>query len=93
MVANIARQMTADTSRPFCTFHSISIVISFTKHAAASVSPSSIDTRNSFHKTFHMSLKVTSPRAMPRMIVTDACDPAFPPVSISIGIQAVNIMP
>ena len=30
---------------------------------------------------------------MPRIIVTEACEPALPPVSISIGMEAVRIMP
>ena len=59
---------------------------SFTKLAAASVSPQKIATLTSFQMTPGTSEYSISPSESPRMTVTDACPPAFQPVSISIGI-------
>ena len=44
----------------------------------------------SFHITLKMSLNSTSLSEIARIIVTDACPPEFPPVSINIGIKATN---
>lgn len=49
------------------------------------VMPQSTATRISFHNAFGSSENSISPREMPRITETDAWEPAFPPVSISIG--------
>ena len=56
-----------------------------------SITPTKRLMRNSFHIIFAKSLSCNSPRASPLMIRVDACEPAFPPVSISIGIKDANI--
>ena len=52
--------------------------------------PQSSETRSSFQTTRSASRTPISPRERPRMIVTDACPPAFPPVSMIIGMNAVS---
>ena len=60
--------------------------MSFAKLHTASVIPHTSATLNSFHMTLKMSLNSISPRDMARIMVTDACPPELPPVSMSIGI-------
>ena len=62
-----------------------SMTRSFTKLAAERVMPQSTATRISFHIASKMSLNSISFSERPRMIETEAWEPAFPPVSISIG--------
>ena len=49
--------------------------------------PTIRDMENSFQITLKMSLILISSSASPRIIVTEACEPQLPPVSISIGIN------
>ena len=58
--------------------------------AAASVRPHSKATLASFHTTRSRSEKAISSRDSPRIMVTLACPPAFPPVSINMGMYAVR---
>ena len=58
---------------------------SFTKLVSERVSPQRIATRISFQIVLKMSPNSTSPSERPRMMETLAWEPAFPPVSISIG--------
>ncbi len=58
--------------------------------ATDKVTPHMKATRSSFHNTFGRSENSTSSSDSPRMMDTDACEPAFPPVSISMGMYAVN---
>ena len=69
----------------------LSININLTKLAAAKVIPIINETLNSFHITFNKSVNSISLRDKLRIIVTLACPQALPPVSISIGINDVNI--
>ena len=68
----------------------LSIRSSLAKFAIASVSPARTATLISFHMTFNVSLYSISFNERPRIIVTDDCPPAFPPVSISIGMNEVK---
>ena len=60
------------------------------KHSSDSAVPQSAAVSISFHTTRGRSAKSSSPRLSARMIVTEACEPELPPVSISIGIKAVS---
>ena len=79
------RQMTAATG-----IWSLSRTRSFTKLAAARVSPHSTATLISFHMILKISSNSISLSESPRMMDTLAWEPAFPPVSMSIGIYAVS---
>ena len=68
----------------------LSIIIIFTKFAAARVIPQSTATLISFQITLNISENSISLSESPRIIVTEACPPALPPVSISIGIKLVS---
>ena len=68
----------------------ISTSITLRKHAADRESPQSSETLNSLKITFKISCGDISPSDRARMTVTDACEPEFPPVSISIGMNAVS---
>ena len=59
---------------------------SFKKFAAAKVIPHKSATRISFHTTRNPSPNSISPKDSPRIMVTLAWPPAFPPVSMSMGI-------
>ena len=60
------------------------------KQAMARQMPQRTATRISFQTTLKMSRNSISSRLMPRMTVTHACEPELPPVSISIGMNAVR---
>ena len=64
--------------------------ISLTKFTAAKVRPHSSATRVSFHTTRKISENLICCRLMPRMIVAEAWLPQLPPVSISMGMDAVS---
>ena len=49
--------------------------------------------RISFQATFQKSENLISPTAILRITIALACEPALPPVPISIGIQAVKTSP
>ena len=59
---------------------------SLTKFAALSTAAQSTATRISFQMTRRRSENSISSSEMPRMTVTLACEPQFPPVSINMGI-------
>ena len=61
-----------------------------TKHSAARATPQSTAVWISFHTTRGRSFSSSSPRESARMIVTEACEPELPPVSISMGMKAVS---
>ena len=69
----------------------LSINISFKKLASARVMLINKDALNSFQITLKISLNSISFKERPLIIVTDACPPAFPAESISIGINDVKI--
>ena len=60
------------------------------KQAMARQMPQRTATRISFQTTVKMSRNSISSRLMPRMTVTQACEPELPPVSISMGMNAVR---
>ena len=93
MVASMERQITKAIHQPFSTAYKPSTSSTLKKLALAKMTPSKRATRSSFHTTFQKSLNFTSPKASPRIIIADACEPALPPVPISIGVQAVKTMP
>ena len=64
--------------------------ITFAKHTADRAIPHKTAVLISFHIIMPMSEKPSSPSERERIIVTDDCEPEFPPVSISIGIKAVR---
>ena len=64
--------------------------MTFAKQATARQIPQSTATRISFQTTLKMSRNSISSRLIPRMTVTQACEPELPPVSISIGMNAVR---
>ena len=70
--------------------NSRSISMIFTKQSAESATPHRKAVWISFQITRGRSGNSSSPRLMARMIVTEACEPELPPVSISIGIKAVS---
>ena len=47
--------------------------------------------RNSFFNILKVSFVLTSPNAKARITIVEDCAPAFPPVSISIGINEESI--
>ena len=51
------------------------------------INPTMQLTRSSFHKTLRISLVLMSPNAKPLIIKVEDWEPAFPPVSINIGIN------
>ena len=61
-----------------------------TKFTALSTTPTSMLTRSSFQKTLAKSLSWISPTAMPRMTRVLLWLPAFPPVSVSMGIKVTS---
>ena len=62
-----------------------------TKQAVPTVAPQSSATRNSFHRIRKTSDGSISPTDILRIMVTEVCPPAFPPVSISMGTKTVSI--
>ena len=69
---------------------SLSISMIFIKQTAASAAPQRTAVCISFHTAFGRSENSSSPREMARIIVTEACEPELPPVSISIGMNEVS---
>ena len=69
---------------------SLSKIIIFAKHRAESAKPQSTAVLISFHTTPGRSEKSISPRLSARMTVTEDWEPELPPVSISIGMNAVS---
>ena len=67
-----------------------STTIIFTKHSMASARPQRTAVWISFQTTFGASVNSSSPRLRARITVTDAWEPELPPVSISMGINAVR---
>ena len=61
------------------------------KLTALSTAPASTPTRISFHRTANRSRKCTSPVAIARITMVLLCEPALPPVSVSIGIKVTSI--
>ena len=68
----------------------ISTTMIFAKQAIARHTPQRTDTRISFQTTRPRSRNSISFRLMPRMMDTQACEPELPPVSISMGMNAVR---
>ncbi len=64
--------------------------MSRTKLTALSTTPTSMLTRSSFQNTLRKSLSWISPTAMPRMIRVLLWLPAFPPVSVSMGMKVTS---
>ena len=60
------------------------------KQSTARTAPQISAVRISFHSTRPRSPKSSSFREIARITVTEDCDPELPPVSISIGINAVR---
>ena len=86
------RQTTSATTAFISAFpkSSPSINMTLAKLTIASAAPHRIDTLISFHMTLAMSLSSMFPSDRPRIMVADACPPALPPVSMSIGMNAVR---
>ena len=51
------------------------------------MAPTIKEIRNSLKITLNKSLNLMSPKARPRIIKVELCEPQFPPVSINIGIK------
>ena len=62
----------------------------FAKHTMPTERAMRTETRISFQMTCNMSRGRISSSAMPRMTVTEAWLPAFPPVPMIIGTQAMR---
>ena len=92
-VAKRDKQTISATISPPSNEAKSSMVINFTKQATDKIAPNNNDTLASFQTTFQKSLNLTSFKAIPRIIIADACEPALPPVPISIGMQDVKMMP
>ena len=84
----VKKMVSATTDATVASFRSSSITLP--KTTTPRVRAHRTDTRSSFQITRSQSANSTSPRDIARIMVTDACPPELPPVSISIGMNRVR---